>query len=393
MNGAYLFFCFWLLTSLAVRGEMPIRLSNYGTDCPVINVNHLAQPGEVWIDVWWSSAGNSFPIMLNSNGDSTISLSEPGFFDAGIVDLSSPWNHGDGVSQTCTFEIRVWSGGQTYEAAINMDRIGPWYQISGDPLQFPEPIWLTSMDGPFEQIIYTAVMGKGTIEQYPEGTASYQHPWPPWGPVTLCAVPEPGYRFSHWRGKHRDPDHDFTPSSGYLYTQSTNASFDFNFHWAAAYFLAVFVPASHLHLQVPYGGSISNAPAGADFDSSTEVTLTALPKAGFVFDHWAGDVVGTNASIALKMDTNRTATAHFRPVVFPQLVVQSPENGGGMTTNGFHLTLLGEPGKTYRLEASREAMMWLTVTQLVATNTVIPLADPEATSTQQRFYRVGQLEP
>jgi len=59
-------------------------------------------------------------------------------------------------------------------------------------------------------------------------------------------------------------------------------------------------------------GSVSLSPSGGTYDADTEVTITATPAHGYIFDHWSGDVTGTSNPINLTMDRNRSVTAHFK---------------------------------------------------------------------------------
>ncbi|MCL0036192.1 Ig-like domain-containing protein [Dehalococcoidia bacterium] len=51
------------------------------------------------------------------------------------------------------------------------------------------------------------------------------------------------------------------------------------------------------------------------YTARTEVTLTATPAAGWRFDRWSGDVIGTEPTITLTMDAHKNVTAHFARVV------------------------------------------------------------------------------
>jgi hypothetical protein len=62
-------------------------------------------------------------------------------------------------------------------------------------------------------------------------------------------------------------------------------------------------------------GSVAVTPPGSSYLSGTAVTLTALPAAGYVFDHWSGDASGASASITILMDKSRNITAYFRRIL------------------------------------------------------------------------------
>jgi uncharacterized repeat protein (TIGR02543 family) len=62
------------------------------------------------------------------------------------------------------------------------------------------------------------------------------------------------------------------------------------------------------------------------------VSITATPAAGYLFDHWTGDVADVNAaSTTVTMDADQTVTAHFVPITYDLTMVVDP-TGGGTTT-------------------------------------------------------------
>ena len=83
-------------------------------------------------------------------------------------------------------------------------------------------------------------------------------------------------------------------------------------------------------------GSIGLAPEGGVYNADTEVTLTATPEAGSVFDHWEGDITGSENPTKLVMNGDKSVTAFF--VSLPALAVSpttrnvGPE-GGPLTFN------------------------------------------------------------
>ena len=81
------------------------------------------------------------------------------------------------------------------------------------------------------------------------------------------------------------------------------------------------------------GGSISLSPSpGADglFPNASTVTLTAVAASGYRFDHWAGDVSGSSASISVNMTANKNVTAVFIQV-FTLTINVNPSAGGSVT--------------------------------------------------------------
>ncbi|MBX7250811.1 MAG: S8 family serine peptidase [Candidatus Promineofilum sp.] len=86
-------------------------------------------------------------------------------------------------------------------------------------------------------------------------------------------------------------------------------------------------------------GTVGVQPApncgGAGYMDGTQVTLTATPNAGYVFDSWSGDASGSANPLALTVNSDVSVTANF--VAAPQVAVS-------LLTNG------SVPGVTYRDE-------------------------------------------
>jgi uncharacterized repeat protein (TIGR02543 family) len=82
-------------------------------------------------------------------------------------------------------------------------------------------------------------------------------------------------------------------------------------------------------------------------------------------------------------------TTHFigRDPVPPNLRSTS----GGLSSNGFGLTLSGETGVPYIFEASSDLTIWSPlVTLITGSNGALNFVDPAATNSPQRFYRAKQ---
>lgn len=58
-------------------------------------------------------------------------------------------------------------------------------------------------------------------------------------------------------------------------------------------------------------GTVELDPAGPTYPSGTTVTLTANPAAGYAFDHWSGDLSGSDNPATIVMDADKNVTAHF----------------------------------------------------------------------------------
>ena len=146
-------------------------------------------------------------------------------------------------------------------------------------------------------------------------------------PVTLTAAAASGYAFSGWGGACASfgvtPVCQFTHSS---VTPNAQANF------AQTYTLTVSVTP-----QGSGGGSVTSAPAGIacgsdcteTYSANTQVTLTATPESGQVFNGWSGACAGTGACV-VTMEAAKTVTATFAKKTFTLSV--SRTTGGSVTS-------------------------------------------------------------
>lgn len=63
-------------------------------------------------------------------------------------------------------------------------------------------------------------------------------------------------------------------------------------------------------------GSIDFSPEQDSYIEGTEVTVTATPKAGYIFDSWCGTNTDITGSFKVKVDSDKTFKANFIPVSF-----------------------------------------------------------------------------
>ena len=115
--------------------------------------------------------------------------------------------------------------------------------------------------------------------------------------VSLMAYPDPGYQFDRWEGG----------------ISSTDAFVDVTMD-ATKTVTAVFTALSTytLTMAVSGNGTTTPAPGDTEYVQGGLAQLTALPDAGYAFDHWEGDLTGTEQfSAELLMDSNKLVTAVF----------------------------------------------------------------------------------
>ena len=133
--------------------------------------------------------------------------------------------------------------------------------------------------------------GNDCTEDYPEGT-----------PVTLAATPDAGATFAGWGGDADCADGQVTLD-------------------AARSCVATFDPPGGVHLLTVAragsgSGTVTSVPAGIDcgndctesYADDTQITLTATPAVGSVFDQWGGDADCADGVVTLSADRACTAT-------------------------------------------------------------------------------------
>lgn len=132
--------------------------------------------------------------------------------------------------------------------------------------------------------IYTEILSTLKSASYPYGTT-----------LRLTAQPSTGWRFDHWEG-------DLSGSSSPATLTVVRATS----------ITAIFVPIEYLLTTSVLGqGSITKSPSSDTYKYSDSVFLTAKPSPGWSFDHWEGDVEGTENPTALIINADKSCKAIF----------------------------------------------------------------------------------
>jgi hypothetical protein len=136
--------------------------------------------------------------------------------------------------------------------------------------------------------------------------------------VNMTATPEAGYRFDRWSGDASGSTAAATisMSSG----KSVTAGFIRTYSLAASVSPAL-------------SGNVSVSPPAGPYDTGSTVTLTASPRQGFRFDHWAGDVSGNGTTMNVTMDSDKSISAVFKKV-FELTTSVTPAGSGTITPSG-----------------------------------------------------------
>ncbi len=251
----------------------------------------------------------------NSNSKIGFFLGSQGTNNVWIDDVEL---YPDGSATAYTFTTNATNGsitfnpaGGTYDAGTTVIvtatpaagyKFTGW---SGDLLGTNNPVSLlmdkdANVTANFSLITYSlsVIANNGTVSMDPAGGA-----YVPVAVVTLTATPKAGYMFIGWSG-------DLTGS-----TNPATITIDKNKR-VTANFLAI----TYTLTTSASNGSVSRSPAGGSYNAGTQVTLTANPDAGYVFDQWSGDLSGDQNPTLIIMNNDKSITAIFSSTLNSALV-------------------------------------------------------------------------
>ncbi len=159
-----------------------------------------------------------------------------------------------------------------------------------------DPLSITTLLEPALQFSLTIAAALGGTTDPAPGTLEYDTGTS----VSVTAIPNAGWAFEHWEGDVSGTDNpvSFIISADMIIT---------------AVFSEVVVPPEEFALTISAleGGSTEPAPGAYTYIEGTLVTVTAIPKSGWKFDHWEGDVTGINPEITVEMLQNLSIVAVF----------------------------------------------------------------------------------
>jgi len=134
--------------------------------------------------------------------------------------------------------------------------------------------------------------------------------------VSVSATPDQGNHFVNWTGDITSTDNPLSV------TVDSNKTINANFAHDA-------VPPPQYGLTINVGGGGTATPfanSTQNFAAGTNVSITAVPDAGYAFSGWSGDVGGTTNPVEVTVDSAKSVTATFSPASFSLTTLAS---GGG----------------------------------------------------------------
>jgi len=147
-----------------------------------------------------------------------------------------------------------------------------------------------------EYYLTVGIEGKGSVnydppqeEKYPDGTE-----------VTLTAVPDKNWCFSHWKGDIESTEAEIVikmDEDKNLTAVFERMDFELNIDTIGEGVVEVVEVIEPASLEYPY---------------ETRVKLEAVPEDGWDFKEWEGDLTGTDPEAEIKMDEDKNITAVFQ---------------------------------------------------------------------------------
>ncbi len=130
--------------------------------------------------------------------------------------------------------------------------------------------------------------------------------------ITIEAIPDEGWRFSHWEGDYEGTEEEITITmDGH---KSITAHFERHEH--------------RLTINIQGDGSTVPGEGVRTYEHGDNVTVDAIPAEGWIFVGWTGDVPENESdelSITIVMDGDKNITAHFDEILYPSIEIISPE--------------------------------------------------------------------
>jgi len=114
-----------------------------------------------------------------------------------------------------------------------------------------------------------------------------------------------------------------------------------------------------LSVGVSPSGAGSVSPSGGEYSPGAQVTLTASPASGYIFDYWSGSALGTTSTITITMDSDKSLTANFETIPTASHDLTISVNGQGTTNpsvgtykydNGTQVTITASPASGWKFD-------------------------------------------
>lgn len=109
-----------------------------------------------------------------------------------------------------------------------------------------------------------------------------------------------------------------------------------------------------LSISISPSGEGSVSPSGGQYESGTEVPLTATAASGYTFDYWDGAASGPSSTTTITMDSNKSITAHFTVVDIAPPIISRVEVSN-ITETGSTITWTTDESSNSHIEYGKTA--------------------------------------
>ena len=302
-----------------------------------------------------------------SEGDpGTDPGSDPGGDPVSYVDPSvninvlGPWYNsvafivdcqdGDDVSAGCSdnFTLYYGDGGSTSSNWSWNEYPDPWPGQSqtydgGAEYQDDDCSWagagfsVTVTSPPRTYTIYTGVNNANYGYISPGGNVTVNRG----ESITISAIPYDHYCVDRWGVKVDGED-----------IGADATSYTFDYVTSDHTFNANFSPIQYTLTVYATNGTVSKSPNQSNYNSGSNVTLTATPASGYTFTSWSGDASGSTNPLTVTMNGNKNITANFAAILYTVTLSSNPTaggntSGGGTFNSGASVTVTATPNAEY----------------------------------------------
>jgi hypothetical protein len=265
-----------------------------------------------------SGSQNPITITMNSNKSITAYFEVTGVTYYTLTTSVSPAGGGSVSPAGGTYA----AGSQVALTAIPASGYS-FSHWGGDASGSQNPITITMNSNKSITAYFTTVQYTLTTSVSPSGGGSVSPAggtYAAGSQVIITAMPASGYSFSHWGGDASGSQNPIT------ITMNSNKSI-------TAYFTTVQYTLT-TSSSPSVGGSVSLNPSGGTYPAGSQVTLTAMPAYGYSFSHWGGDASGSQTSVTIIMNSNKSVTAYFEQTGVTFMVAAGERHTVGLKSNG-----------------------------------------------------------
>ena len=158
--------------------------------------------------------------------------------------------------------------------------------------------------------------------------------------VTITAIPNEDYSFSHWSGDVESTDNPLN------ITITKNTNIKANYKLKSSY---------SLNITTDGNGSYSVEPDKDLYQHGESVTITAIPNEDYSFSHWSGDVESTDNPLNITITKNTNIKANYKLKSSYSLNITTDGNGSysvepdkDLYQHGESVTITAIPNEDYR---------------------------------------------